>query len=74
MSQLPVRQTGPRGHACGSDTELGELEAVGSEPNSHDNTYPADIEAAQQRLADLYSSDWLPQHTAAAVTFPANSD
>ena len=54
--------------------ELKELEAVGYEPSSDDETYPADIEAAEQRLSDEYRSDCLPQHTAAAVTFPANSD
>lgn len=54
--------------------ELTELEAVGYEPHAEDDDYPADIEAAQQRLADVYRSDCLPQHTTAAVTFPANSD
>ncbi|QGZ60215.1 DUF4148 domain-containing protein [Paraburkholderia acidiphila] len=54
--------------------ELKELEAVGYEPHAEDENYPADIEAAQQRLTDVYRSDCLPQHTAAAVTFPANSD
>lgn len=54
--------------------ELRELEAAGYEPNMDDNDYPANIEAAQQRLADVYRSDCLPQHTAAAATFPAKSD
>ncbi|MEM5313400.1 DUF4148 domain-containing protein [Paraburkholderia sp. JHI869] len=54
--------------------ELTELEAVGYEPHAEDDNYPADIEAAQQRLADVYHSDCLPQHTAAAVTDPANTD
>ncbi|WP_321964840.1 DUF4148 domain-containing protein [Paraburkholderia sp. J7] len=54
--------------------ELRELEAVGYQPHAEDDNYPADIEAAEQRLADVYRSDCRPQHTAAVVTFPANSD
>ena len=54
--------------------ELKELEAVGYEPRAEDDSYPADIEAAQQRLAAVYQSDCRPQNTAAAVTLPKNRD
>jgi hypothetical protein len=54
--------------------ELKELEAVGYEPRAEDDSYPADIEAAQQRLAGLYRRDCGPQNTAAVVTLPGNQD
>jgi hypothetical protein len=54
--------------------EVQELEAVGYEPRADDDSYPSDIEAAQQRLAALYQSDCRPQNTAAAVTLPGNQD
>lgn len=54
--------------------ELKELEAVGYEPHAADENYPADIEAAQQRLAAVYRSDCSPQHTAAAANLPAGED
>jgi hypothetical protein len=54
--------------------ELKELEAVGYEPHAEDENYPADIEAAQQRLAAVYRSDCSPQHTAAAANLPAGED
>lgn len=54
--------------------ELKELEAVGYEPHANDDNYPADIEAAQQRVADAYRNDCMAQHTAVEVTYPANSD
>lgn len=54
--------------------ELRELEAVGYEPHAEDDNYPADIEAAQQRLAAVYRSDCTPSHTAAMVTLPGSQD
>jgi hypothetical protein len=44
--------------------ELGELNAAGYEPYN-DNEYPANLEAAQQRLNAEYRQDCLPQRTAA---------
>ena len=54
--------------------EMKELEAVGYAPHAEDADYPADIEAAQQRLAGVYRSDCTPQRSAAGVTLPSAPD
>jgi len=40
--------------------ELGELEAEGYNPGADDNLYPADLEAAQKKLAVQYHTDCMP--------------
>jgi hypothetical protein len=40
--------------------ELEELEAVGYNPNTNDDEYPADLERAQQRLQAEYRADCAP--------------
>jgi hypothetical protein len=46
--------------------EVQELEAVGYEPYADDDTYPVNVQAAEQRLHAEYQHDCLPQQTAAA--------
>ncbi|CAG9224353.1 conserved exported hypothetical protein [Paraburkholderia tropica] len=47
--------------------ELHDLSLVGYDEHAVDNDYPSDLEAAEQRLGDLYRQDCTARHTAAAT-------
>jgi hypothetical protein len=52
--------------------ELGELEAVGYDPTANENIYPADIQAAEQKLQAEYRADCMPAASATNAQGVAN--